>query len=366
MTITPRLVAKYLIPDRDGAQVFVDGTGPVPRLEVRNTRSLRIYELKDQAELTAEFPAPSSGWWPREWVAPDLSFTVFGTTTGYVAVTQDGTRLWEQPYGGWEVGRWGYLDFSTVRSSARPAAGRSSTGGTDGELRMWLRLPSGLPDSTLILTLDAEGTVLARSMLPCGGYERSVSLLWDENDEVAGVTVSGAGVPSTHYEARWEAGAIVLGGQLRNGSDDRLLQERDYLGMDSTSTRCMTVDRRRRDITWHRLPTYEVTATLGLSDLPVPGTGDCAVHNDPQFSTWSGFVDDETAMVTLYNPYDEAAVYMFGRENWREHSHWLADPATGALHGRIEYPMPEVDTVMLIGDGTWITEEWDAVYRWRR
>jgi hypothetical protein len=128
----------------------------------------------------------------------------------------------------------------------------------------------------------------------------------------------------------------------------------------------MSVDRRRRDVSWHGLPAYEVTASLGLADFPPPGTGDCSVHNDPQFSTMSGFVDDDTAIVTLYNPYDEAAVYMFGRDRWREYSHWLADPATGALHGRIEYPMAEVDNVMPVGDGTWITEEWDAVYRWRR
>ncbi|MGW3045385.1 hypothetical protein ACWC9T_36360 [Kitasatospora sp. NPDC001159] len=366
MTITPRLVAKYPIPDRDGAQTFLNPTGPVPRLEVRSAESLRIYELKEQAELTAEFPAPSPNRWPREWVAPDLSFAVFGTATEYVAVARDGTRLWKQPYGTWDVGRWGYLDFSMTGAASRPAVGGSSAGGADQELRIWLRLPSGLPDSTLILTLDAEGTVLARSVLPCGGYERFVSLLWDENDEVSGVTVSGGRAAATHYGARWEFGAIVLGRQLPQDRGDLLLSEREYLGMDSRNARCMTVDRRGRDVSWHSLPTYQVTASLSLSDFPAPGTGDCSVHNDPRISSSSGFVDDDTAMVTLHNTYDEAAVYMFGRDGWREHSHWLADPATGALHGRIEYPMAEVDNVMRVGDGTWITEEWDALYRWRR
>ncbi|MFJ9457524.1 hypothetical protein ACIRST_20855 [Kitasatospora sp. NPDC101447] len=354
MTITPRLVAKYAIPDRDGAHTYLDPTGPVPRLEVRSPESLRIYELREQAELRAEFPAPTPNRWSRQWVAPDLSFAVFGAGTEYVAVAPDGTRLWQQPYGTWEVSRWGYLDFS------------GSAGGADRELRIWLRLPSGLSDSTLFLTLDAAGAVLARSVLPCGGYERFVSLLWDENDEVSGVTVAGGQAAATHFEARWESGGIVLGRQLPPGRGDLLRNEREYLGADSRNARCMTVDRRRQDVSWHSLPSYRVTATLGLSDFPAPGTGDCSVHNDPQISTFSGFVDDDTAMVTLYNPYDEAAVYVFGHERWREHSHWLADPATGALHGRIEYPMAEVDTVMPVGDGTWITEEWDAVYRWRR
>ncbi|RKT09765.1 hypothetical protein BX285_6869 [Streptomyces sp. 1114.5] len=351
MTITPSLVATYPIPDRDGARTRLDPTGPVPRLEVRSAESLRIYELAEQAEPAAEFPAPSPNRWLREWTAPDLSFAVFGTATDYVAVARDGATLWKQPYGTWDVGRWGYLDFSTT---------------ADQELRIWLRLPSGLPDSTLILTLDAEGTVLARSVLPCGGYERFVSLLWDENDEISGVSVSGGRSAATHYEARWESGAVVLGGQVPQDRGGLRLDERDYLGTDSRNARCMTVDRTGRDVSWHSLPTYRVTASLGLDDFPAPGTGDCSVHNAPYISSSSGFVDDGTAMVTLHNPYDEAAVYMFGRDGWREHSHWLADPATGALHGRVEYPMAEVETVMLIGDGTWITEEWDALHRWRR
>ncbi|MFD5463866.1 hypothetical protein ACFWIQ_13745 [Kitasatospora sp. NPDC127059] len=352
MTITPRLVATYPIPDPAGARAFIDPTGPVPRLEVRTAGSLRLYELRERAEQVAEFPAPAPVGWLRAWTAPDLSFAVFGTATGYVAVAPDGRTLWEQPYGTWEVGRWGYLAFSA--------------GGADRELRIWLRLPSGLPDHTLILTLDARGAVLARNVLPCGGYERFVSLRWDEHGEVTGVTVSGGRQADTRYAARWESGAIVLGGPLPQDRDALRLGEREYLGADSGNTRCMTVDRRGRDVSWHRLPGHQVTATLALGDFPAPGTGDCSVHNAPYISSWSGFVDDDTAMVTLHNPYDEAAVYVFGEQDWREHSHWLADPATGALHGRIEYPMAEVDTVVPVGDGTWITQEWDTFHRWRR
>ncbi|MFI9365216.1 hypothetical protein ACIG5E_29820 [Kitasatospora sp. NPDC053057] len=360
MTITPRLVATYPIPDRDGgARTLLDPSGPVPRLHVRSAESLRIYELREQAEPAAEFPAPTPDRWTREWVAPDLSFAVFGTTTEYRAVAPDGRTLWKQPYGAWEVGRWGYLDFST--------ADASPTGGTEEELRIWLRLPSGLPDRTLILTLDTEGTELARSMLPCGGYGQFVSLLRDGNGEIIGVTVSDGQGPDTRYEARWECGGIVLGRQQSpQDRDGQPASGRDHLGTDSRRTRCMTVDRRGRDVSWHSLPTYQVTASLALSDFPAPGTGDCSVHNDPYISCPSGFVDDDTALVALYNPYDEAAVYVFGEERWRQHSHWLADPATGALHGRIEYPMPEVDNVTPLGDGTWITQEWDAYHRWRR
>ncbi|WP_030247362.1 hypothetical protein [Streptomyces sp. NRRL S-350] len=365
MTITPQLVARYPIPERDGAETSLDATGPVPRLEVRSAESLRIYELAEQAELAAEFPAPSPDRWSRQWVAPDLSIAVFGTATGYVAVAQDGTRRWEQSYGTWEVSRWGYLDFSTTGAAPRPVGG-SAAGGAGQELRIWLRLPSGLPDSTLILTLDAAGTVLARSVLPCGGHGCFVSLLRDENGEVCGVTVSEGRATATRYEARWESGALVLGRQLPQGRGGRLPGEREYLGADRGNTRCMTVDRRGRDVSWHVLPTHRVTASLALSDFPPPGTGDCAVHNAPYISSSGGFVDDGTAMVVLHNPYDEAAVYVFGRDDWREHSHWLADPATGALHGRVEYPMAEVDTAVPVGDGTWITQEWDALYRWRR
>ncbi|KJS58634.1 hypothetical protein [Streptomyces rubellomurinus] len=372
MTITPQLVATYPIPDRgNGAQTCLDPTGPVPRFEVRSARSLRIYELQEQAELLAEFPAPNPNPWGRQWTAPDLSFTVFATEEAYVAVTRDGTRLWSRPYGTWEAHRWGDVDFSGGSSADGSAgggspAGGSSVGGSDRDLRIWLRMPSGLPDATRILTLDAAGTVLGESLLPCGGYERYVSLLWDENDEVAGVSVSGEGVAQTHYEARWESGALVLGRQVPQQQGAQLPGDRYYLGIDSTNTRCMTADRRGRDLTWHSLPDYRVTATLALSDFPAPGTGDCSVHNAPYISSRSGFVDDDTVIVTLSNTYDEAAVLRFGEDRWREHSHWLADPATGAVHGRLEYPMREVDNVMPVGDGTWITEEWEALYRWRR
>jgi len=65
-----------------------------------------------------------------------------------------------------------------------------------------------------------------------------------------------------------------------------------------------------------------------------------------------------------HNAYDEARVLRFGEDIWEEHSHWLADPATGALHGRIDYPMRDVEAVLLLGDGTWVTTERDILYRW--
>ncbi|MEU4117102.1 hypothetical protein AB0F71_21705 [Kitasatospora sp. NPDC028055] len=353
MTITPELVASYPIPDPAGTRTLLDPSGPVPRLHVRSTEALRLYELGERAELAAEFPAPSPELWSRTWPAPDLSFAVFGTPAGYVAVARDGRTLWRQPYGTWEVDRWGYVAFTPAGPGREP--------------RTWLRLPSGLPDSTLLLTLDTEGAVLARSMLRCGGYERFVSLLLDECGEVTGVKVSGGGEADTRYRAGWESGAVVLGGRMPQDAEaGHLPAEREYLGASPRQTRCMSVDRRGRDVSWHELPSYRVIASLRLSDFPAPGTGDCSVHNDPSISSWSGFVDEDTAMVTLHNTYDEAAVYVFGEERWREHSHWLADPATGTLHGRVEYPMPEVDEVVPLGDGTWITRDWNTYHRWRR
>lgn len=359
MTITPTLVATYPIPDRDAdTRTLLDPSGPVPRLHVRSAESLHIYELREQAELTARFPAPTPDRWTREWVTPDQSLAVFGSVTEYVAVARNGRTVWKQPYGTWEVGRWGYVDFADPAHLAMT--------GTGQEPRTWLRLPSGLPDSTLILTLDAEGAELARSMLQCGGYGQFVGLLRDGNGEIRGVSVSDGRAPATHYEARCENGGIVLGRRLPQDGDGRPPSGRDHLGTDSQRTRCMTLDPRGRDVSWHDLPSYQVTASLTLSDFPAPGTGDCSVHNGPYISSPSGFVDDDTALVALYNPYDEAAVYLFGEERWRQHSHWLADPATGTLHGRVEYPVPEVDNVTPLGDGTWITQEWDAYHRWRR
>ncbi|MFB7665452.1 hypothetical protein ACFC1R_16115 [Kitasatospora sp. NPDC056138] len=356
MTITPQLVAKYPLPDREHASTSIDLSGPLPRLWVRTADSLRLHELGERAVPGAEFPSPSAAPSAREWVAPDLSFAVFAVDGAYVAVGRDGRRLWEQQYGGWAVERWGYVDFSTV--GARPAEG------SGGELRIWLRLPSGLPGSTLILTLDAEGTVLARSMIPCGGYERFVSLYWGEGGEVVGVRVSDDGPGATDHHARWESGRIVLGRPMA-GPGERLQRDRDLLDVDPHAALCMSRDRRGRDVSWHRLPSYERTATLSLADFPAPGTDDCSVHDAPWISGWGGFVDAGTAMVTLHNSYDEARVLRFGEDVWQEHSHWLADPVTGTLHGRIEYPMRDVDSAALLGDGTWTTTEWDALYRWR-
>lgn len=352
MTITPRLVASYPIPSSSTARTSIDTTAPVPRLEVHDAEALRLYDLREQAEPAAEFPAPSPEWWSRTWVAPDLSLAVFGTSEGYVAVARDGRRLWQQPYGTWRVDRWGYVDF------AEDGAGR--------QLRIRLRLPSGLPDGTAFLTLSAEGTVLARSVLPCGGYERFVSLSQDGNGGIAGVTVSEGRTAVTRYEAREEADAIVLGRRLPPDHFPELPDDCEFLDQDPGDARCMTVDGRGREVSWRDALTLQRTASLPLSDFPAPGTGDCSVHNAPYISSWGGFVDDGTALVTLHNPYDEAAVYMFGEQDWREYSHWLADPATGALHGRVEYPMPEVDTVVPVGDGTWFTQEWNAYHRWRR
>ncbi|WP_191836779.1 hypothetical protein [Streptomyces glebosus] len=101
-----------------------------------------------------------------------------------------------------------------------------------------------------------------------------------------------------------------------------------------------------------------------MSDFPAAGTGDCSVHDRLWISCRGGYVDADTALVALHNSYDEARVLMFGEDIWEEHSHWLADPETGELHGRIAYPMRDVDFVWLPGDGTWVTAEWNTLYRW--
>ncbi|WP_336053318.1 hypothetical protein [Streptomyces sp. CA2R101] len=68
--------------------------------------------------------------------------------------------------------------------------------------------------------------------------------------------------------------------------------------------------------------------------------------------------------MALHHSYNEARVFTFGEGIGEEHSPWLADPETGELHGRIAYPMRDVDFVWPLGDGTWVTAEWNTLYRW--
>ncbi|MFG2208868.1 hypothetical protein [Streptomyces sp. NPDC048638] len=351
MTITPRLVAKYRIP---GVHRISTGGGrldpstPLPRLRLGDPDSLRVYELGREPELLAEFPRPSTRWRDAgHWVAPDLSFAVFEGETSYVAVDRDGNRMWQHPYCTWPASWSGHVGFAMA--------------GPYRETQTLLRLPSGAVDKALFVALDTAGDVLARSVLPCGG---NAGLAWGSEGYLTGVHVDDRRAGTAHYPASLVCGRIVLKERTTAQAGQPALCGRDRVDTNPSGTGEMSVDERGLDVRWHRLPSHEVAAVLPLSDFPAPGTGDCSVHDRPWISYGGGYVDADTALVTLHNSYDEARVFVFGRDAWEEHSHWLADPATGDLHGRIEYPMRDVGFVWPLGDGTWLTTEWDTLHRW--
>ncbi|MCF3145371.1 hypothetical protein [Streptomyces platensis] len=354
MTITPRLVAKYRIPGVWHAlygEGRFDRSGPHPRLMLKDPDSMRVYELGEDLELLGAFPRPAPhGSSVEDWVAPDLSFVVFQDETSYTAVDRDGNRLWQQPFGAWSTSRWGHVGFAMA--------------GPYRETQILLRLPSDAPGKSLFVTLDSAGNELARNVLPCGGAERYVGLTWGPEGYLTGVYAYGGGARRTHYQASLACGHIVLGKRTTASAEQPALRGRFPLSTNPSGTGEMSVDERGQDVRWHRLPSLEVAAVLRLSDFPPAGTGDCSVHDRLWISFRGGYVDADTALVTLHNAYDEARVLRFGEDIWEEHSHWLADPATGALHGRIDYPMRDVEAVLLLGDGTWVTTERDILYRW--
>lgn len=354
MAITPRLVAKYRIPGvrralKEGGRF--DRSGPVPRMLLKYPDSLRVYELGEDLELLAEFPRPAAHESSvKDWVPPDLSFVVFQGESSYTAVHRDGSRMWHQPFGAGSTSRWNHVGFAMA--------------GPYRETQILLRLPSDTVGKSLFVVLDTAGNVLARNVLPCGGYERHVQLAWGSEGYLTGVHVSRGGAQPVHYQASLVCGHIVLGKRMAALAGQPEPPGRVVLSTNPSGTVAMSVDEGGRDVRWHRLPSSEVTAVLRLSDFPAAGTGDCSVHDRPWISCRGGHVDADTALVALYNAYDEARVFMFGEDIWEEHSHWLADPATGELHGRIDYPMHDVDSVWLPGDGTWLTTESNTLYRW--
>lgn len=361
------MVAKYRIPGvRDlltGGGWF-DLSGPVPRLLLRGPDSMRVYELGEDVELRATFPRPSPNWREmNDWLAPDLSFVVFQGETSYTAVDRDGNQMWHQPFGGRYATPWGHVGFAMA--------------GPYRETQTLLRLPSGAVDKTLFVALDTAGNELARSVLPCGGNDRCVELVWGSEGYLTGVharggTADGALAKPAEYQASLVCGHVVLGKRVRDkqaappAGYASAVRGREAVEWSPSGTGMMTIDGRGRDVRWHRFPSCEVAAELRLSDFPPPGTGDNSVHDHHLWISpyEGGYVDEDTAMVTLHNSYNEARVIMFGEDVWEEHSHWLADPVTGELHGRIAYPMRDVDCVWLLGDGTWVTAEWDTLYRW--
>ncbi|MET7802682.1 hypothetical protein [Streptomyces decoyicus] len=360
MTITPRLLAKYRIPgyrvDGWGVDWRFQVRGPALRLTVDDAESLRLYELREKPEFLASYPrvAPKGIFAPPATVAPDLSFAVFHEESAYCCVARGGDQMWELPYGRYG-GSYGHAYVSLA------------TDGPDHEPRIWLRLPSDDVARSLFVTLDVRGREVARNLLPCGGSMQYVRLLWGPDGDLTGVRVSGGGLGTEQYAASLDSGRIVLG-------DLMALSEAppaglDVLGTSPSGTGEMTVDQSRGWVRWHRLPFYEEVAALNMDDFPAPGTGDCAVHDRPGLSVMGGYVNEDTALVTLSNMYDEARVFMFGRDVWQEFSHWLADTATGGLHGRLVYPTSahpfgEVFEARMLGDGTWLTSERDTVFRW--
>ncbi|WP_406291643.1 hypothetical protein [Embleya sp. NBC_00896] len=93
------------LPAAGSEKVDVDPRGPLPRVVVREARSMTVHALGETAEILAVYPNPGPAWGPvgHRPVAVDLSFAVFAGATAHRAVSRDGRPLWTREFGDWSA-----------------------------------------------------------------------------------------------------------------------------------------------------------------------------------------------------------------------------------------------------------------------
>ncbi|MFI6761725.1 hypothetical protein ACIBF5_21550 [Micromonospora sp. NPDC050417] len=291
---------------------------------------IRVYGFADPqstrvtAELVASFPVPEGVEVESPTVAPDLSRAAYATSGAVVCADRAGRRLWR-------------LDGVVDPVPASDLATTSCAFSADGTV-VWIYTVDRVGRWIVV---DADtGTVLAQAVLDGAGAGGRQFVHSDGVHVLLGVA-EGRDALRVH-RARLDRKAIELS---TYPWDDRRLVDLSPAG-DSL----MTIHHDRRDVAFHSYPEGEVVvrvpaALFGYDD-----------NTYPAFVVDGGYLDSDTAIVTLSGDLDDTMEWELSR---------YVDVRTGRVGGMVERePGPYRDgSLVSLGDGTWLSIDIDRLFR---
>lgn len=330
-----RLVATVAAPldlaSADAPQVL---HWPGRRLLVqRGDTELAIRDL-DGEGTEVRFPAP----WPRRYgsvaVSPAGDLAVFAGVHALRAVDSTGSVRWEIRHGCWSaaVCTEAHASFSEYADDYHHghADSGSAAFSSDGNL-LWAHIRNragrGVEEEWLILD-PADGTVLTRAETMTVG---SGSIHFPHpNPAYMGLTVLGGEEDSPVLWGHFDGAKLTF----------QRFDEEVLLAVDPSGEHFLTTDPGQWSLYLHRAEDGTELRRLNAEEAvpPLPS-------EDSDRVCW----DYEAAF-----PYDDNAVV--GTEYHAQvPRHWLVDPRTMALRGRITYPIPVSGSPRSAGQGAWYT-----------
>ncbi|MER7110321.1 hypothetical protein [Streptomyces sp. NPDC000229] len=285
---------------------------------------------------------------------PDGGFVVAGASS-VRAVAGGGATRWEVPHDAWHGGH---------RPPRAPGAPAVSPCG---------RFVAATVPTLLSTEETAQRAVLVHDGPPRRGYGRDRLLLLDAvtgdiRAEQPVAAVSGA------LALRWREDGAVLGASFWTAwyswasywmepSDHGLrmlgggMDRHELAGFVPGSSRLVTI--RRAEGMSLDDDRYE----LALEDAFVPHRTTVLDLND---LSWDVENDDFGHAYPLDAAHVLVTADWVPRQGPMEQTHWLLASVSLRPLGRLRYPRPVTDTVVALGDGTWLTHDGGRLHRWRR
>ncbi|WP_103937493.1 hypothetical protein [Thermomonospora echinospora] len=310
----------------------------------RGDTELAVRDL-DGDGTQVRFPAP----WPRRYgsvaVSPAGDVAVFAGVHALRAVDATGAVRWEIRHGCWSAAvctkaHVSFREYADDHHHGHADSG-SAAFSSDGKL-LWahIRTYSGQDSEEEWLILDpADGTVLTRAATMTVG---SGSFHFPHPDPAyMGLTVAEGEEDSPVLWGHWDGAKLTV---------QRFVEE-VLLAVSPSGEHFLTTDTGQWDLYLHR-----AEDGMELRRLDAEGAVPPLSSEDDDRVRW----DFEAAF-----PYDDTAVV--GTEYYAQAPrHWLVDPRTMALRGRIAYPFPVSGSPRSAGQGAWYTVSRDqtALHLW--
>lgn len=319
---------------------------PGRRLLVQRGDTELVVRDLDGDGTQVRFPAP----WPRRYgsvaVSPTGDVAVFAGVHALRAVDPTGAVRWEIRHGCWSAAvctktHASFSEYADDHHHGHADRGSAAFSSDGGLLWAHIRAYPGQDVEEEWLILDpADGTVLARAATMTVG---SGSFHFPHpNPAYMGLTVAEGEEDSPVLWGHWDGAKLTV---------QRFVEE-VLLAVSPSGEHFLTTDTGQWTLSLHRAEDGRELRSLDAEGAvpPLPGEDDDRVR-------W----DFEAAF-----PYDDTAVV--GTEYYAKvPRHWLVDPRTMALRGRMAYPFPVSGSPRSAGQGAWYTVSRDqtALHLWR-
>ncbi|WP_309484432.1 hypothetical protein [Streptomyces himalayensis] len=334
MTVAARLVSTVAAPldpaSADAPQML---HSPGRRLLVqRGDTELAVHDLDGEGTVV-RFPAP----WPRRYgsvtVSPTGDVAVFAGVHALRAVDSTGAVRWEIRHGCWSAAVCTVAHASFAENADDYHHGHADSGSaafsSDGKL-LWAHIRNCTghdADEEWLIIDPADGTVLTRAATMTVG---SGSIHFPHPDPAyMGLTVLEGEENSPVLWGHWDGEKLTF----------QRFEEEVLLAVSPSGQHFLTTDPGQWALYLHRAEDGTELRRLNAGEaVPPPPSEDDRV-------CW----DYEAAF-----PYEDTAVV--GTEHYAEvPRHWLVQPHTMALGGRIAYPLPVSGSPRWAGQGAWYT-----------